>query len=154
MCERHCPSTGIRSGVAILLAGLLFPLGSAVADWVEALEPSGAHNILATQADHRVALGQSGLRDAGFTGAPAGQNVNPNNSDELRVLERGAEEAGAPKVRILMDGEGRFVYWTGGPFLESAEDYVLDLQDTLVVITTRSTEALTWRIPGGTSQGD
>ncbi len=54
--------------------------------WVKTLAPAGAFTVVALKANRKVLLRDSGLREAGFTGAPEGAEVNPGNSDELRVL--------------------------------------------------------------------
>jgi len=115
--------------------------------WVHTLLGSGVYNTVNYSIPTTVPLRESGLREAGFVGAPAGEKVNPNNSDELRVLQAGGDSAASPKARILMNGEGSFVYWTGGPFLQSAEDYPLSFADTLVIHTTRSASNLLWKLP-------
>ena len=104
----------------------------------------GTYNLVETGLERKVRFSDCGLREAGFTGAPRGQNVNPGNSDELRIPAEGGD--GSPAARILMDGEGRFVYWTGGVRNESAEEYVLDLSHPFVVRTTRSLKTMTWHL--------
>lgn len=113
----------------------------------------GAYTIVARNEPGAVLLMESGLREAGFTGAPEGEEVNPNNSDELRVMPRG-DALTAPKARILMDGQGTFVFWSGGPFLESAELFELNGRDTFVIHTTRSRSNLLWRLPWSAPVGD
>lgn len=110
------------------------------------LKAPGVYNVVDLNVDHRTLLKDAGLREAGFTGAPAGEKVNPNNSDELRVMQAGGRTLAAPKARILMNAEGGFVFWTGGTFLGSAEEYELDWLDTLVVYTGRSASNLVWTI--------
>jgi len=97
------------------------------------LHGSGVYNVVSYNVPYRIELTNSGLREADFGGAPAGQQVNPNNSDELRVLQRGGGSLAAPKVRILMDQNGQFVFWSGGPFLQSAEFYRFEVDDTHIV---------------------
>ena len=50
------------------------------------------------------------------------------------------------RMRILMDGTGKFVYWAGGPFLGSAEYHRLAPDDALIIYTRNSTNNLTWNI--------
>lgn len=107
---------------------------------------SNRYNVVSYNLPYRIGVGQSGLREAGFSGAPAGKEVNPNNSDELRILQRGGGSLAAPKARILMDANGTFVFWTGGPFLGSAENYRLDVDDALIVYTRASTSNLNWML--------
>ena len=92
-------------------------------------------------------LKETGLRYIGFSGAPSGQAVNPNNSDELRILEKGAGSLGAPRARILMNSTGQFVFWTGGSFLGSAEDYLLNPDDAFILYTRASTNDWSWVVP-------
>jgi len=113
---------------------------------VRTLTASGAYSVVSFNLPFTLPLSKSGLRESGFAGAPPGVEPNPKNSDELRVLESEGDTLAAPVARILMDDQGRFVYWTGGPFLESAEDYELDFRNTIVVHTARSTNDLKWRI--------
>ena len=102
------------------------------------------HNLVSLGLDKRIRLSDAGLREAGFSGAPRDKNVNPGNSDELRILSEEGE--GSPRTRILMDGDGQFVYWTGGPRISSAEGFVLNLSEDFVVRTTVSKLPLRWTI--------
>lgn len=109
--------------------------------------PSGAFTMVSMRLAEPVPLIFSGLREAGFTGAPEGEQVNPNNSDELRILQGGGDSLAAPAARILMNDQGEFVFWTGGAFLQNAGDYELQPGQALAIHTTRSTNSLTWKVP-------
>jgi hypothetical protein len=111
---------------------------------VQVLQGGGIYNVVSYNLPYRVTLADCGLREAGFSGAPAGEPVNPNNSDELRILTRSAGSMGSPKARILMDADGQFVFWSGGPFLASAEHYRLQVDDALIVYTVMSESDLVW----------
>jgi hypothetical protein len=108
------------------------------------IEGGGKFNVVSYNLPYRARLGDVGLREAGFMGAPPGQNVNPNNSDELRILRRGGGSLASPLTRILMDHNGQFVFWTGGN--GSAEDYRLQVDDALLVYTKRSPTNFTWNV--------
>jgi len=110
------------------------------------IQGSGIYNVVSYNLPYRVKLKDSGLRDAGFTGAPPGQQVNPNTSDELRILQKGGGSLASPKIRILMNANDEFVFWQGGPFLQSAEDFALDVDDALIIYTQRSMSNFTWSI--------
>jgi len=105
---------------------------------------SGIYNVVSYNFPYRIELTNSGIREMGFSGAPSGQAVNPNNSDEIRILQRGGGSLAAPKVRILMNANGQFVYWSGGPFLQSAEFYHFDVDDTIIIYTRQSIQNMIW----------
>jgi len=109
------------------------------------LSGTGIYNVVNWPLPFRIELTNSGLREAGFQGAPAGQEVNPNNSDEIRILQRGGGSLAAPAVRILMDGNGQFVFWSGGPFKQSAEFYHFEVDDT-VIVRIRDDTSLVWDV--------
>jgi hypothetical protein len=113
------------------------------------IEAAGTYNVVSYTVPYRLALWESGLREAGFMGPPTGQPQNPNNSDELRILARGGGTFAAPKVRILMNSEGDFVYWSGAGYPQgaSAENYRLDPDDALIIYTRMSQTNWTWATP-------
>ena len=114
---------------------------------VHKLAPSGTWTMVRFALAEPLVLTNAGLREAGFTGAPQGEKLNPNNSDELRVLAGGGSSLEAPRARILMDGNGGFVFWTGGDFLGSAESFEINNGDTVGIETRRSTQPIVWTVP-------
>jgi hypothetical protein len=111
---------------------------------VHHLMPSGVYNVVSYNLPYRISLAESGLREAGFTGAPPGQEVNPNNSDEIRILRRGGGSLASPQTRILMNDQGQFVYWSGGS--GSAENYRFDVDDAIILYTRRSSDTIHWTL--------
>jgi len=130
----------------LLVVGRLPQAINAEHGHVHLLAPAGKYNVVSYNLPYRVTLGNSGLREAGFTGTPPGQQVNPSNSDEIRILKRGGGSLAAPRIRILMNGAGQFVYWEGGPYLQSAENYRFDVDDAIIVYTRRSETNLNWTL--------
>jgi uncharacterized repeat protein (TIGR01451 family) len=128
----------------VVLVGRVPTNASAQAGHQLQVKGSGIYNVVSINLPYRMKVGQSGLRQAGFKGADPGKAVNPNNSDELRILQRGPGSLGSPRVRILMDGNGQFVYWSGGS--GSAENYEMDVDDAIIVYTRTSSNDLMWNL--------
>lgn len=128
----------------LLVVGKIPTNTTAAGGHIQTLQAGGTYNVVSYNIPYRISLTNSGLREAGFTGTPTGQAVNPNNSDEIRILQRGGGSLASPKVRILMDATGKFVYWSGGPFLQSAENYEFEVDDAIIIYTRRSTSNLSW----------
>lgn len=129
----------------LLVVGKVPTNSSAEAGHLHTLIPSGIYNVVSYNFPYRITLTNSGLREAGFRGAPAGHEVNPNNSDELRILRRGGGSMESPKVRILMNAQQQFVYWSGGPFLEPAENYRFEVDDAIIYYSRANSNALSWQ---------
>jgi hypothetical protein len=108
------------------------------------IAPSGVYNVVSYNVPHAIRLIDSGLKEAGLRGPPEGQAVNPNNSDELRILQRGGGTMAAPAKRILMNGSGQFVFWTGGSGI--ADNYRLSPDEALIIYTRMSKSNLTWNV--------
>lgn len=102
------------------------------------------YNMVSYTLPYFTKLGESKLREAGFKGLSAGQSLSPQNSDELRILQRGGGSMASPSTRILMNASGQFVYWTGGTRGASAENYILQPDDSLIIYTVKSTNDWTW----------
>jgi len=112
---------------------------------IQSLRGSKHYNVVSYNLPYRVMIGQSGLREAGFKGLSAGQPLNPNNSDEIRILQKGGGSMASPVIRILMNASSNFVYWTGGS--GSAESHRLNVDDAIIIYTRKSTNNLQWNIP-------
>ena len=112
---------------------------------IQTLKGSRNYNVTSYNLPYRINVGQSGLREAGFKGASAGQALNPNNSDEIRILQRGGGSMANPTVRILMNSSSNFVYWSGGS--GSAENHKFNVDDAIIIYTRKSTNDLEWRMP-------
>lgn len=103
------------------------------------------YNLISYNFPYRVALRDSGLREAGFAGAAPGRPANPITSDELRILHRGGGSLTDPKARILMNNAGQFVFWTGGS--GNADAYKLEPDDALIIYTRVATKDYEWTPP-------
>lgn len=110
----------------------------------EAPVKAGRYNIVSAVIPSPIKLGESGLREAGFTGTTGAQPLNPMYSDEIRILQKGGGSMAAPSVRIIMNSSGTFVYWTGGSKGASAEGYLLQPDDSYILYARRSTNDFTW----------
>jgi len=135
------PGSGSR---ALPVIGLMPTNTSEAAGTIQALK-GRIYNVTSINLPHRVRLGQSGLREAGFRGPTPQQALNPNNSDEIRVLQKGGGAMAAPVVRIIMNSSSNFVYWTGGS--GSAENYRFKVDDAVIIYLRKTTNDLQWVIP-------
>jgi hypothetical protein len=84
-------------------------------------------------------LGETGLKDY------VARGTSIFVADEIRVLQRGLGPFGAPKVRVFVNTSGDYRYHTGGS--GSASNYVIEVDDAIIVHTKRLTNAVTWSMP-------
>ena len=102
------------------------------------------YNIVSYNVPYRIALGQSGLKEAGFAGVSPGRPFNPNESDELRILQKGGGSLTAPIYRILRNANGQFQFWTGGSGV--ADNLILEPDYALIIYTRKSQTNWTWNV--------
>ncbi len=127
----------------MLVIGRVPTNASAANGHVVTLVGSNTYNIVSYNFPYKVKLKDTGLKQAGIKGPSAG-GANPNNSDEIRILQRGGGSFASPKARILVSSSNTFVYWTGGTQGSSAENVLLDVDDALIVYTRKTMTNLTW----------
>jgi len=102
------------------------------------------YNIVSYNVPYRMRLIDSGLKEAGFAGVGTAQAVNPNNSDELRILRKGGGSLQSPQYRILLNPGGQFQFWTGGS--GTANNFILEPDDALIIYTKKSKTNFTWNV--------
>jgi uncharacterized repeat protein (TIGR01451 family) len=136
------PGSGERD---LLLVGRVPTNVSAQAGHQITVAGVDSYSVVSINLPYRLPLKDSGLREAGFTGVPAGRAFNPRYSDEIRIMKKGDGTLGQPAIRILMNSTGQFQYWTGGS--GSAENHALEPDDGIIIYTRMSTSNLTWNIP-------
>lgn len=136
------PGSGSR---ALPVIGLLPTNVTQQLGTIQTLKGGRRYNVTSCNLPYRIRLGDSGLREAGFRGVSPGQSFNPNNSDEIRIMQRGGGSMASPVVRILMNANSEFTFWTGGS--GSAENYRFNVDDAIIIYTRKSTNDLNWTIP-------
>ena len=105
----------------------------------DALQP-GVYNVLTYAAPHAVKISELGLKEAGLQGARRFQNA-----DEIRIFSDKTRTNESPKARIWINTHEGNRYWfcTGGS--DSAEDYVIQAGEMVVVYTRVSKQAIPWK---------
>ncbi|HMO49678.1 MAG TPA: SdrD B-like domain-containing protein [Kiritimatiellia bacterium] len=109
-----------------------------------AIVPGQNYNIVSYNIPYRIKLGESGLKQSGFSGVAPGRPFNPNESDEIRILQKGGGSLVAPIYRILMNSQGQFQYWTGGSGV--ADHLILEPDYAIIIYTRKSLNAWTWNV--------
>ena len=133
------------SGTNVLvLVGQVPPVACCEAGHVVSIVASQNYNIVSYNVPYRVRLIDSGLKQSGFTGVAPGRVFNPNESDELRILQKGGGSMAAPVYRILLNSSGAFQYWTGGS--GSANNLVLEPDYALIIYTRKSATNWIWNV--------
>jgi hypothetical protein len=89
-------------------------------------------------------LGSTGLKNSGFTGVGAGKPFNPNNSDEIRIMQKGGGSLEQPIYRILMNSSGQFQFWTGGSGV--ADNLQLEPDYALVIYSRKALTNYMWNV--------
>lgn len=111
------------------------------------LLPNGAYNVVTYAAPRAVPLAELGLKEAGLAAAVVFQKA-----DEIRIFtSRASLDANeSPKARIWVNAaEGKLWFHTGGE--GSAEGYVIQPGEVVLVHTRASTAPIAWKNPLATS---
>jgi len=135
------PGAGDRR---IILVGQLPHVASPGAGHTVPVVGGQNFNIVSYNVPYRVKLIDSGLKQSGFSGVGPGRPFNPNESDEIRILQKGGGSMAAPIYRILMNSSGQFQYWTGGS--GSANNLILEPEYALVIYTKKSPTNWIWNV--------
>jgi len=107
----------------------------------DSLLPSGTYNVVTYAAPRAIALSELGLKEAGIKGGPVFRAA-----DEIRVFASRAKMEESPQARLWLNTrENAWWYHTGGT--GSAEKFVLQPGEVLVVITRASTQPIAWKNP-------
>jgi len=105
---------------------------------------NGNFNIVSYNVPYKVRLIDTGLKEAGFTGVAPGKTFNPNNSDEIRILQKGGGSLQSPIYRILMNSSGQFQYWTGGTGV--ADNLRLEPDYAIIIYSRKALTNYTWNV--------
>ena len=102
--------------------------------------PSAAHNIVSYAAPRFCLLSELDIENSGFTGG-----TSRRQSDEVRVLAKGAGAFGSPRLRCWYDtGTGVWRRWSDGG---NAMNEVIEPDEAIIIFTRKSNALFVWTNP-------
>ena len=132
----------------MMIAGMVFAMTVGVRaenplyrQVTESIAPSGSYNVVTYAAPRAVKLAELGLLEAGLKGGPVFRVA-----DEIRVFVSREKIEESPKARIWFNTrEHAWWYNTGGQ--GSAEEFVLNEGEVLMIVTKASKDMIVWKNP-------